>query len=57
MFDISDEFDYFFRHYFSQQVGLQSTGEFVYSDQDMFLAAWRGTKWSYSVETPHSEGP
>jgi hypothetical protein len=31
--------------------------EFVYSNQDMFVAAWSGTKWSYRVETPHSEGP
>jgi hypothetical protein len=22
----------------------------------MFVAAWSGTKWSYRVETPHSEG-
>jgi hypothetical protein len=23
----------------------------------MFVAAWGGTKWFYSIETPHSEGP
>jgi hypothetical protein len=23
----------------------------------MLVAAWGGTKWSYSIETSHSEGP
>jgi hypothetical protein len=32
-------------------------GEFVDRNQDMSVAAWGGTKWSYSIEAPHSEGP
>jgi hypothetical protein len=57
MFDISDEFDCFFRRYFHNRSNLNPLGEFVYGDQDIFLAARSGTKQSYNIETPHSEGP
>jgi hypothetical protein len=57
MFDVSDEFNCFFRCYFRNRLGLDPLGEFVYDNQDMFVATWSGTKWSYSVEAPHSEGP
>jgi hypothetical protein len=51
------KFDNFFRRYFRNRSDFNPLGEFVYGDQDMFLAAWSGTKRSYNVETPHSEGP
>jgi hypothetical protein len=57
MFDVSDKFNCFFQHYFCSRSDFNPLGEFVYSNQDMFVAAWSGTKWSYSVEAPHSEGP
>jgi hypothetical protein len=57
MFDISDEFNCFFRRYFCNRSDFNPLGEFVYGDQDMFLAAWGGTKRSDGVEAPHSEGP
>jgi hypothetical protein len=30
---------------------------FVDGDQDVFVAAGGGTKWSYGIKTPHGEGP
>jgi hypothetical protein len=57
MFDISDEFNCFFRRYFRNRSDFNPLGEFVYGDQDMLVAAWGGTKRSYSVEAPHGEGP
>jgi hypothetical protein len=57
VFDISDEFNCFFRCYFRNRSDFNPLGEFVYSDQDMFVAARSGTKRSYRVEAPHSEGP
>jgi hypothetical protein len=57
MFDISDEFNFLFRHYFHNRLDFNPLGEFVYDDQDMFVAAWGGTKRSYGVEAPHREGP
>jgi hypothetical protein len=57
VFDVFDEFNYLFRCYFRYRSDLNSLSEFVYSNQDMFVAAWSGTKWSYHVETPYSEGP
>jgi hypothetical protein len=57
MFDVSDEFNCFFRRYFRNRSDFNPLGEFVYDNQDMFVAAWGGTKRSYSVEAPHSEGP
>jgi hypothetical protein len=51
MFYVSDEFNYFFRRYFRNRSDFNPLGEFVYSNQDMFVAARGGTKWSYSVET------
>jgi hypothetical protein len=57
MFDISDEFNCFFRRYFRNRSDFNPLGEFVYGDQDMFVAVWGGTKWSYGDEAPHSEGP
>jgi hypothetical protein len=57
VFDVSNEFDCFFRRYFRNRSDLNLLSEFVYSNQDMFVAAWIGTKQSYRVETPYSEGP
>jgi hypothetical protein len=57
MFDISNEFNCFFRRYFGNRSDFNPLGEFVYGDLDMFVAARSGTKRSYSVEAPHSEGP
>jgi hypothetical protein len=57
MFNVSNEFDCFFRRYFRNGSDFNPLGEFVYGDQDMFVAARSGTKRSYSVEAPHSEGP
>jgi hypothetical protein len=57
MFDVSDEFDCFFRRYFRDRSDFNPLGEFVYGDKDMFVAAWGGTKWSYDVEAPYGEGP
>jgi hypothetical protein len=57
VFDVSDEFNYLFRCYFHNCSDLNPLGEFVYSNQDMFVAALSGTKRFYRVETPHSEGP
>jgi hypothetical protein len=57
MFDVSDEFDRFFRCYFPNRSNFNPFGEFVYGNQDMFVAARGGTKRSYSTETPHDEGP
>jgi hypothetical protein len=51
MLDVSDEFDCFFRSDFNP------LGKLVEGHQYMFVAAWGGTKQSYNVETPHSEGP
>jgi hypothetical protein len=57
MFDVSDEFNCFFRRYFRNRSDFNTLGEFVYGDQDMFVTTRSGTKWPYSVETPHREGP
>jgi hypothetical protein len=57
MFDASDEFDCFFRHYLRNRSDFDPLGEFIYGNQDMLVAAQGGTKRSYSVETPHGEGP
>jgi hypothetical protein len=57
MFDVSNEFNYFFRRYFRNGSDFDPFGEFVYGDQDMFVAARSGTKWPYGIEAPHSEGP
>jgi hypothetical protein len=46
MFDISDEFDCFFK------LDFNPLGEFVYGDQDMFVATWSGMKRS-TVSRPH----
>jgi hypothetical protein len=54
---MSDEFNCFFRRYFRNRSDFNPLGEFVYSNQDMFVAAWGSTKRSYSVEATHSEGP
>jgi hypothetical protein len=56
MFDVSDELNCFFRRYFRNRSYFNPLGEFVYGNQDMFVAARGGTKQSYIVETPHSEG-
>jgi hypothetical protein len=57
MFYVSDEFNCFFRRYFRNRSDFNPLGEFVYSNQDMFVAARGSTKRSYNIETPHSEGP
>jgi hypothetical protein len=57
IFDVSDEFNYFFQRYFRDRSNFNPLGEFVYDNQDMFVAARGGTKRSHSVETPHREGP
>jgi hypothetical protein len=57
MLDVFNEFNSFFRRYFRNRSDFNPLGEFVYGDQDMFVATYGGTKRSYSVETPHSEGP
>jgi hypothetical protein len=57
MFYVSDEFNCFFRRYFRNRSDFNPLGEFVYNIQDMFVATRGGTKRSYSVKTPHSEGP
>jgi hypothetical protein len=57
MFDVSDEFNYFFRRYFRNRSDFNPHGEFIYVNQDMFVATWDSTKQSHRVETPHSEGP
>jgi hypothetical protein len=56
MLDVSDEFGCFFRRYFHNILDFNPLGEFVDGCQYMFVAAWGGTKRSYSVETPHGEG-
>jgi hypothetical protein len=57
MYDISDEIYSFFRCYFRNSSDFDPFGKFVYGDQNMFVAAWGGTKWSYNIKTPHGEGP
>jgi hypothetical protein len=57
MCDVSDEFYCFFRRYFRNRSDFNPLGEFVDGHQYMFVAACGGTKWSYSVEAPHGEGP
>jgi hypothetical protein len=57
MFDISNEFNCFFRRYFRNRSDFNPLGEFVYGDQDMFVAARSGTKRPYNIKAPHSEGP
>jgi hypothetical protein len=57
MFYVSDEFNCFFRRYFRNRSNFNPLGEFVDGNQDMFVAAGGVTKWSYSIETPCSEGP
>jgi hypothetical protein len=57
MRDVSDELCGFFRCYFCNRLDFNPLGEFVDGDQDMFVATWGGTKRSYSIETPHGEGP
>jgi hypothetical protein len=57
MLDVSDEFDGFFRRYFHNRSGFNPLGEFVNSNQDVFVATRGGTKRFYSIEAPHSEGP
>jgi hypothetical protein len=57
MHNVFDELCGFFRCYFRNRSNFNPLGEFVDGDQDMFVAAWGGTKWSYSIETPHSKGP
>jgi hypothetical protein len=57
MFDVSDQFNYFFRCYFRNRSDFNPLGEFVYGNQDVFVADRGGTKRTHNVETPHSEGP
>jgi putative NADPH-quinone reductase len=57
MLDVSNEFDSFFRRYFCNMSDLDPFAKLFDGHQYMFIATWGGTKWSYSVETPHSEGP
>jgi hypothetical protein len=57
MLDVSDEFDCFFCLYFHNRSDFDPLGKLVNGHRYMFLATQGGTKWSYSVETPHSEGP
>jgi hypothetical protein len=57
MLDVFDEFDYFFRCYFRNRSDFNPLGEFADGHQYMFVAAWGGTKRSYNIKTPHSEGP
>jgi hypothetical protein len=57
MLDVSDELYHFFRRYFCNRSDFNPLGEFVDGYQYMFVATWGGTKRSYSIETPHSEGP
>jgi hypothetical protein len=57
MRDVSNEFCGFFRCYFHNRSDFNPLGEFVDGDQDKFVAAWGGTKRSYSIETPHRKGP
>jgi hypothetical protein len=57
MCDVSDEFYRFFRRYFRNRSDFNPLGEFVDGHQYMLVDAWGGTKRSYNVETPHSEGP
>jgi hypothetical protein len=57
MLDVSNEFYCFFRRFFRNRSDFDPLGEFVDGHQYMFVTARSGTKWSHSVETPHSEGP
>jgi hypothetical protein len=57
MCDASDELCGFFRRYFLNRSDFNPLGEFVDSNQDMIVATGGGTKWSYSIEAPYSEGP
>jgi hypothetical protein len=54
MLDVSDKLDCFFR---CNRSDFNPLGEFVNGNQDMFVSTRGGTKRSYNVETPHSEGP
>jgi hypothetical protein len=56
MLEVSDELDRFFQCYFRNRSDFNPIGEFVNGNEDI-VATWGGTKWSYSIETPHSEGP
>jgi hypothetical protein len=47
--DISDKFCGFFRCYFHNRLDINPLGEFVDCDQNVFVAAWGGTKRSYRV--------
>jgi hypothetical protein len=57
MCDVSNELYDFFQCYFRNKSDFNPLGEFVDGDQNVFVAAWGGTKWSYNIETPYSEGP
>jgi hypothetical protein len=57
MCDVFDELCDFFRCYFCNRSDFNPLGEFVNSNQDMFVTTWGGTEWSYNIETPHSKGP
>jgi hypothetical protein len=57
MRDVFDKLYDFFQCYFHNRSDLNPLGEFVDGDQNVFVAAWDGTKRSYSIEAPHSGGP
>jgi hypothetical protein len=57
MRDVSDELCGFFRCYFHNRSDFNLLCEFVDGNQDMFVATGGGTKRSYSIKAPHSEGP
>jgi hypothetical protein len=57
VYDISDELCSFFRCYFRNRSDFDPLDEFVDGDQNVFVAAWGGTKRSYSIKAPHGEGP
>jgi hypothetical protein len=42
MFDVSDEFNCFFRRYIHNRSDFKPLGEFFYGNQDMFVAAGGG---------------
>jgi hypothetical protein len=62
MFDVSDEFNCFFHRYIRNRSDFNPLGEFVYNDQDMFVATWcrmdlPGPTTSVGTRTDYLVGP
>jgi hypothetical protein len=56
MLDVSNELECFFRCYFRNRSDFNPLGEFVNSNQDIFVTTRGGTKWPHGVETHIAKG-